>query len=160
MRVRTTVAIAAALTAFGAGAAAGPAQAAKTCTWGGTPAEPTGVTTNGGITNAPSPVPLKFWATGALGGDCRGRMRFRGQMDAGSSCALINFEGRVTGLPGVARFVGTSAMGVAPARLYDRRGKLVGSENAQFLTNSNLTDCSTPRGLRRARFSSVVELFG
>jgi hypothetical protein len=74
--------------------------------------------------------------------------------------AQINFEGRVTGLPGVARFVGTSAMGAAPARLYDGRGKLVGSENAQFLTNSNLTDCSTPQGLRRVRFSSVVELFG
>jgi hypothetical protein len=157
MRVRTTVAIAAVTAAVAGGAAPAAAQASKTCTWGGTPAAPTGVTTNGGITNVPSPVPLRFRASGALGGDCRGRMRFIGQMDAGSSCALIDFEGRVEGLPGVAWFVGTSAMGVAPARLYDSRGKLVGSENAQFLTNSNLTDCSTPRGLRRVAFSSVIE---
>jgi hypothetical protein len=154
------VAVAALVTGVGAGAGAAPAQADKTCTWGGTPAAPTGVSLFDPITNVPTPVPLRFRATGVLGGDCHGRFRFRGQMDAGSSCSLINFQGRAIGLPGVARFVGTSAVGVAPARLYDRRGKLVGSENAQFLTNSNLTDCSTPQGLTHVRFSSVIRLFG
>jgi hypothetical protein len=45
------------------------------------------------------------------------------------------------------------------ARLYDGDGNVVGSENAQFLTNSNLTDCSSPQGLTRVMFSSVIELF-
>jgi hypothetical protein len=112
------------------------------------------------ITNVPSPWPLRFRASGVLGGDCRGRFRFRGQMDAGSSCSHIAFEGRASGLPGVRWFVGSSELGVAPARLYDGRGRLVGSENAQFLTNSNLTDCSTPHGLTRVRFSSVIRLLG
>ena len=160
MRVRATLAVAATAAGLGAGAGVAPAQAAKTCTLGGTPAAPTGVSVVDPITNVPSPWPMRFRATGALGGDCHGRLRFRGQMDAGSSCSLINFEGRATGIPGVARFVGTSYLGVAPARLYDRRGRLVGSENAQFLTNSNLTDCSTPRGLRRVKFSSVIRLLG
>ncbi|MFL5782011.1 MAG: hypothetical protein ACJ760_11930 [Thermoleophilaceae bacterium] len=161
MRFRTALATAA-VTAAGLGSAAGaaPAAAAKTCTWGGTPASPAGVSRFDPVTNLPSPWPLRFRASGFLGGDCRGRFRFNGQMDAGSSCSAIAFEGRATGLPGVARFVGTSDLGVAPARLYDRRGRLTGSENAQFLTNSNLTDCSKPGGLTRVRFSSVIRLLG
>jgi hypothetical protein len=163
MRVRATFAMAVAGTALCAAAGATPATAAKakTCIWGGTPASPAGVSRFDPITNVPSPWPLRFRAVGALGGgDCHGLFRFRGQMDAGSSCSHIAFEGRAMGLPGVARFVGTSDLGVAPARLYDGRGRLVGSENAQFLTNSNLTDCSTPHGLTRVRFSSVIRLFG
>jgi hypothetical protein len=161
MRIRATLLVAAlAATGLGSAVGAAPAAAAKTCTWGGTPASPAGVSRFDPITNVPSPWPLRFRASGVLGGDCHGRFRFSGQMDAGSSCSMIAFEGRATGLPGVARFVGTSDVGVAPARLYDRRGRLTGSENAQFLTNTNLTDCSKPGGLTHVRFSSVIRLLG
>src|SRR4051794_41897334 len=57
------------------------ARASTTCTWGGTPAAPTGVTTqHPGITNDPSPVRMKFTATGGLAGGpgCGGRGGFRG----------------------------------------------------------------------------------
>jgi hypothetical protein len=69
-------------------------------------------------------------------------------------------QGSARGLPGVARFAGVSAAGIAPARLYDRAGRVVGSENAQFLTGTNVMDCNTPAGLTRNHFSSVIELFG
>ena len=56
-------------------------------------------------------------------------------------------------------FVGNSVLGVAPARLYDEDGNLVGSENAQFLNGANPPDCLTPEGLTSTKFSSVIELF-
>jgi hypothetical protein len=80
-------------------------------------------------------------------------------MDAGSTCGLVSFEGIAKGLPGVARFAGVSGAGVAPARLYDKAGNVVGSENAQFLTGSSVMDCNTPAGMTRNNFSSVIELF-
>jgi hypothetical protein len=79
-------------------------------------------------------------------------------MDAGTTCGLISFHGVAKGLPGVARFAGVSIGGVAPARLYDRAGHVVGSENAQFLTNAPFSECMTPEGLERNNFSSVIEL--
>jgi hypothetical protein len=79
-------------------------------------------------------------------------------MDAGTSCGFIAFHGVARGIPGVARFAGVSVAGVAPARLYDRAGNVVGSENAQFLTNAPFSDCMTPAGLERNNFSSVIEL--
>jgi hypothetical protein len=124
------------------------------------PVAPTGVSLFDPITNIPAPHALRFRAHGVLGGDCHGRFTFRGHMDAGSTCTLISFEGVARGLPGVARFAGQSVAGVAPARLYDRRGRVVGSENAQFLNNANLMDCASPGGLTRVRFSSVIELLG
>jgi hypothetical protein len=160
--IRTTgMAIVFAITA---GLAAGSADASsmparRTCTWGGTATAPTGISVFDPITNIPATHDLRFRAHGVLGGDCRGRFSFRGRMKAGSSCSLISFDGAARGLPGVARFAGQSALGVAPARLFDRNGKVVGSENAQFLNNSNLTDCAAPKGLTRVRFSSVIELF-
>jgi hypothetical protein len=141
------------------GLASAPAQASRTCTWGGTPLAVTGQTTNSpGITNTPSAGPLSFYATGPLAGDCRGRLVFDGVMDAGTTCGVISFHGVTKGLPGVARFAGVSIGGVAPARLYDRAGRVVGSENAQFLTGATLSDCMTPEGLRGSAFSSVIEL--
>jgi hypothetical protein len=159
MRLHTT--IAAATIAAATLASAGPAHAASTCTWGGTPAQPTGVTTNSpGLTNTPSPTPLAFHATGVLGGDCHGRFTFSGVMNAGSTCGLVTFQGTARGLPGVARFAGVSVAGFAPARLYDRAGDLVGSENAQFLTGSDVMSCGTPEGMTGNHFSSLIELFG
>ena len=153
-------AMVAAAAVAGALVASAPAQAAKTCTWGGTPLAPTGYTSNSpGITSTPSSGPLEFHATGALGGDCRGQLIFDGVMDAGTTCSFISFHGVTRGLPGVARFAGVSAAGIAPARLYDRAGDIVGSENAQFLTGAAFGACLTPQGLRGTPFSSVIELF-
>src|SRR3954454_9400175 len=143
MLLRATIAAAALAAAAVPGAA--PARAAMTCTWGGTPAAPSGVTTNHpGLTNDPAPGPLRFEATGVLAGGCRGRFTFAGVMNAGSTCGLVTFQGVARGLPGVARFAGVSVGGFAPARLYDRAGNVVGSENAQFLTGSDVMACGTP----------------
>jgi hypothetical protein len=87
-------------------------------------------------------------------------MTFTGEMSTGSTCGLISFEAVVKGLPGVARVAGQSGAGVAPARLYGRSGNVVGSENAQFLTNAPFTACDSPEGFTSGNFSSVVELFG
>jgi hypothetical protein len=149
--------------------AAGPAQAsaARTCTWAGTPAAPAGTfTVSPGVTNVPSAGPLRFVATGRLGGGagCRGTVTFDGQLDAGATCPYSTFDGRVLGLPGVARFAGRGSLDV-PSMLYDRSGRLVGVENANIMTQTNLMrtlDCSSPTGFRGgwpAMFSSVVRLF-
>jgi hypothetical protein len=159
-----TTAVAAVLLAAGVGA--GSAQAATTCTWAGTPDAPTGTfTVKPGVTNLPSPGPLKFTATGALGGQCAGTMTFTGQLDAGASCSFAEFEGAVRGLAGVTRFWGKGSL-LVPSVLYDSAGNVVGSENAQILTETNFphtTDCATPTGFTGgwpAMFSSVIELFG
>ena len=71
MRFRTTIAVMALAAACLALAGGGPAsaQASTTCTWGGTPAAPTGTfTVSPGLTNTPAPEPLKFSATGVLAG--------------------------------------------------------------------------------------------
>src|SRR4051812_35376522 len=140
-------------------ALAPPAEAAITCTWGGTPDHPTGVTVQRpGLTNDPAPGPIEFRATGPLGGGpgCNGKFTFVGTVNPGSSCAFVTFEGRARGIRGVARFAGFSAAGVAPARVYDKRGNVVGSENAQFLTGANVADCDTPEGMTGNHFSSVI----
>jgi hypothetical protein len=142
------------------------ANAQTTCTWGGTPANPTGTfTIRPGLTNSPVPGALKFRATGTLGGTdpiCTDRVRFVGQLDAGSTCALASFEGTVEGLPGVARFWGKGSLDV-PSFLYDREGNLVGVENAQIVTEENLANslqCGTPEGFTGpAGFSSNIVLF-
>jgi hypothetical protein len=132
------------------------AHGATTCTWSGA------TTQHPGITNSPSPVPMHFRATGPLAGGpgCRGTFTFDGVMDAGSTCAAVTFHGAARGLPGVARFAGVSIGGVAPARLYDRHGNVVGSENAEFLTGANVADCNTPEGMTGNHFSSVIVLPG
>src|SRR6058998_3368191 len=102
------------------------AHAATVCTWGGTPLAPTGQSHNNpGVSNTPSHTALRFHATGALAGGpgCQGKLRFVGQIDRGSTCALIHFHGRAYGLPGVRTFDGTSAAGMAPARLIDAKGR-------------------------------------
>src|SRR5437667_12516212 len=66
------VALVIATTAVGLLAMTGSAAASQgdtVCTWGGTPAAPTGVATfSPGITNIPSTGPTQFMATGELAG--------------------------------------------------------------------------------------------
>lgn len=145
---------------------AAPARAATTCTWGGTPVAPTGwLTIDPGVTAQPMPEPGKFVATGPLAGDdprCQGQMKWTGQVDAGSTCALSSFEGVVKGLPGVARFWGKGNL-LVPSQLYDDSGNLVGVENANIMTQYNSAQhdtCTTSEGFTGpANFSSVVELY-
>jgi hypothetical protein len=146
------------------GFAPSAAQASTTCTWGGTPAEPTGtVEFSPGITNTPASEPGRLIATGPLGGGCSGTLTFKGS--AGGTCAHGTGEGIAKGLPGVARWRAEVFAGLAPALLYNKRGEVVGSENAQFVTNvageeDPLIACNTPEGFKRGKFSSVIELTG
>jgi len=162
--ILTVVALAAASLAS-ASLGAGSAGATTTCTWAGTPVEPTGTfMLTPGTTNVPSPGPLKFKATGPLGGQCAGTMTFTGQFDAGATCTFSSAEGTVKGLDGVTRFWGKGSL-LFPSLLYDGSGNVVGSENAQIMTEANLlhgTDCATPEGFTGGwpgMFSSVIELF-
>ena len=168
MRPRTIfalAAIAAAPALSGSGAAS--AGAATTCTWGGTPAEPTGTVSYSGqgITNTPSTESLPFIATGPLAGGCSGTLTYRGQQLPGSTCAFGPFEAKVIGLKGVVRAAGDNVIGLVPALLYDRSGNVVGSENPQVLTsgteeqNLGFTNCNSPEGFKEGNFSSVIELF-
>jgi len=169
MRPRAIVAVtaiaAASLAASGWGAAA--AAAATTCTWGGTPLDPTGTFefTRQGVTNTPSTEPLPFIATGPLAGGCSGTLTYRGSSATGSTCATGPFEARATGLPGVAGAAGDNLVGVIPALLYDTHGNVVGSENPQVLTsgteeqNLGFANCNSPQGFQKGNFSSVIELF-
>jgi hypothetical protein len=167
MRVKSVIALAASATAL----SAAPAHAAApvTCTWAGTHVDPTGVFwVTPGVTNTPSSGPLKFLAVGRLAGGsgCHGTMKFIGQMDAGATCWFATFRGRVTGLRGVRRFLGRGGGVDVPSQLFGRKGRVVGVENADIMTESNFphtTDCATPQGFTGgwpAMFSSVVELFG
>src|SRR5947208_11251835 len=139
MAVRTKVVVGLAVLVAGTAAQPAAAKSSGPCTWGGTPAAPTGTfSINPGVTNTPSSGPLKFFATGRLGGGpgCRGTMTWIGQLDQGSSCPFSTFRGRVKGFPGVTSFVGRGNLDV-PSLLYDRRGNLVGVENAEIATQSN-----------------------
>jgi hypothetical protein len=164
MRVRAMIGATVVGTALMAlsGAGAASAQAATTCTWGGTPAEPTGTfVISPGLTNTPAAAPLAFKATGPSAGGCSGRITFTGQMNAGSTCLAITWQGKVKGLPGVARFAGGGSL-LGPSLLYDSHGNVVGSETAtvQMLPgDSEPLDCNTPEGFTHAHFSSVIELF-
>jgi hypothetical protein len=157
-------AIAAALL-VSAGGGVASAQTAKTCTWGGTPAAPTGTFRNSpGLTNTPNPGVITFWVTGVLGGDCQGTMSFKGAYDPNGSCLAATFSGTVKGLPGVERFAGANAGGFLPSRLYDKASNIVGSENANAFTTDNALGgpfmaCNTPQGLTEGNFSAVIELF-
>jgi hypothetical protein len=170
MRPRALIAasVAAVAVAAGGGWGATAAQAATTCTWGGTPAEPTGsfVYPGQGMTNIPSSEPIPFTATGPLGGGCTGKLTFYGVSEAGSTCAFGTFKATARGLPGVVRAEGADAGGFVPARLYDKDGNVVGSENPQLLTDATnesdpaFTSCGTAEGFKGGAFSSVIELFG
>src|SRR2546430_17191723 len=88
------VALLIATTAVGLLATTGSAAAGQgetVCTWGGTPAAPTGVATfSPGVTNTPSTVPTYFVATGPLGGGagCTGTLTFKGYAEPRNTCAV------------------------------------------------------------------------
>jgi hypothetical protein len=169
MRPRAiAVAAAAGAVLLSAGMGAASAQATTTCTWGGTPAAPTGTfkQTGAGVTNTPSTEPLPFIATGPLAGGCSGTLTYRGFSAAGATCAFGPFEAKATGLRGVVRAAGDNIVGLVPALLYDKSGNVVGSENPQLLTDGTeernllFLDCNSPEGFKEGHFSSVIELFG
>jgi hypothetical protein len=167
VRPRTILAATGFATALALSWGGASAQAATTCTWGGTPVNPTGSVRylGQGITNTPSTEPLAFIATGPLAGGCSGTLTYHGIQGTGSTCAAGPFEARATGLPGVVRAAGENVVGLVPALLYDSAGNVVGSENPQVLTsgteeqNFAFTDCNSPEGFREGNFSSVIELF-
>ena len=144
---------------------AAPDRGTLVCTWGGTPDAPTGVITfSPGVTDFPSTEPIEFTATGELGGGegCTGRLTFRGVLDPGTSCLVSTpFLATAMGFPPIRYAEGTfGAVGTAPVVMYDADGNVVGSEQAQFLTDVlNDTDCNTPEGLTRANWSDTLELF-
>src|SRR5262249_39630445 len=109
----------------------------------------------------------KLKATGPAEGDaCNSTVTFEGVVRAGSTCALLHFEGRVRGVPGVATFWGPGSA-VTHEFLYDRDGNLTGFNNPtvvnpdlveQIADNPNA--CNSPEGFTHGRFSSTIELFG
>jgi hypothetical protein len=139
----------------------------RLCTWGGTPANPTGIVTfDPGITNTPSAGPIATHAWGPLEGPgCQGIMDFSGIGLPGASCTLgVIFEGPVHGVPGVTRLFGPGFGPQVEEFLYDSQGNIVGSDQplvkafGNSAPNSNALDCNTPEGFVRAPFSSTVEL--
>jgi hypothetical protein len=152
-----------------------PARAAPSvCTWGGTPAAPTGrFTFSPGLTFTPSSGPLAFKAWGpADGGPCANKVVFQGVALPGATCGTIFFDGTVKGVAGVARFSlgGLSTNAAEP--LYDGNGNVVGTDTpsaaepwlAKFVANDvadgNGLTCSSPEGLTSGYFSSVITVFG
>ena len=147
--------------------AAPPDGGSRLCTWGGTPAAPTGtVTFDPGNTNTPSAGPIAVHAWGPLEGPgCQGTMDFNGSARSGATCLLTIFEGSVHGVPGVRRLFGPGLGPQVHEFLYDRQGNIVGSDqplvkaSGNSAPNSNGPDCTTPEGFRRAPFSSAVQFY-
>jgi len=136
--------------------------AGTTCDWGGTADAPTGTfTVHPGLTNTASTAPARFKATGELSGDdgCTGTLTYVGKLEAGGTCASNTFKGVAKGLPGARTFLGTGLVSFGPARIFDRHGNVVASENTSLNTTDNaahVTDCNTARGFRGGNFHSVI----
>jgi hypothetical protein len=173
MRRNTRVAVLAAASAvlamaLGSLGSASAQSATRLCTWGGTPANPTGIVTfDPGFTNTLSAAPIAVYASGPLeGSGCHGTMIFDGIAQSGASCLSgAIFEGPVYGVPGVTRLFGPGFGPQVQEFLYDRQGNIVGADQPNVKVegngapNSNSLDCNTPEGFRRAPFSSTVELY-
>jgi hypothetical protein len=170
MRLRITIAAMALVVVLSLGGASVPWAGASSssestfCTWGGTPAAPTGyVTLTPGLRQfIPASEPLKLYATGELAGGagCEGKMVFKGVAEAGATCAETIFDGKVYGVPGVDHFHGPGIVGVVYENLYDREGRVVGADQPLVLSPSAAQDCQTPEGFTHGAFSSAVEFFG
>jgi hypothetical protein len=88
-------------------------------------------------------------------------MVFKGVAEPGATCPAFVVDGKVEGVPGVARFWGFAVAGVVHEFLYDRQGRIVGSDQPQALTNfDHFTDCLQPEGFTAGNFSSLVEFYG
>jgi len=103
-------------------------------------------------------------STGELGGDegCTARLTFRPVVDPGTSCQVgMPFHATATWFPPIKYVEGNlGAVGTNPVILYDDDWNVVGSEQAQFLTDVlDDSDCNTPEGLTSANWSDTLELF-
>jgi hypothetical protein len=88
-------------------------------------------------------------------------MVFKGVAEPGATCPEFVVDGKVEGVPGVARFWGGGFGAAPPDLLYDHEGRIVGSDQPQVLTNyDHFTDCLRPEGFTAGNFSSIVELYG
>src|SRR5919198_5745334 len=118
------------------GATAAPSRSlVQVCQWGGAFGSETGVVSfEPGLTLTPAASDIPFTATGELtgGGRCRGTLTFEGIIRAGSTCEQQWFDGRVKGLPGVARFSGPGSLGAVHEFLYDHAGNIVGVDQPQL----------------------------
>jgi len=170
MRPRAIIgALTVAAVSLAVGWGAAPAQAATSCIWGGTPAEPTGTfTISPGIKSTPAPGPLKLKATGpAEGSSCQSTVTFEGEVEAGSTCAVLIFDGMVKGVQGVQRFWGPGTAPMTQELLYDKAGNVVGFNNPsatnQGLAEQILADpvsCASREGFTHGSFSSIITLEG
>src|SRR4051794_27757025 len=110
------------------------------CTWGGTPAAPTGylTLTPGLMQFVPASQPVKFYASGELAGGsgCQGKMVFKGVVEAGGTCGQVVFDGKVYGVPGVDHFHGPGIVGIVHENLYNRAGRIVGMDPPDALTGN------------------------
>jgi hypothetical protein len=138
----------------------GPPPPGTVCTWGGTAVAPTGTfTITPGLTNTPLAAPARFSVTGALAGDagCEGTLTYDGQIDASGTCSFTTFEGKARGIPTITSFAGVGVGPFGPARLSDRAGNVIASENANVVTADNsILDCSSPEGFDGGTFSSTI----
>jgi hypothetical protein len=171
MRLRMKIAATALLALLAVGATSASSTSAANdgsdstfCTWGGTPADPTGYfTVTPGLSQyIPASEPLKLYVSGELAGGsgCEGRMVFKGVAEPGSTCPAAVFDGKVYGVPGVDHFWGGIVL-AGHEFLYDAQGRIVGADQPQVLNNfDHAPDCLTPTGLTYGSFSSTVELFG
>ena len=170
--MRSRLALAAALPALFLWWPGPSAQGAdlRTCTWGGTPAAPTGEASfEPGLTWTPLASPIPFRATGPADGDgCKGRVTFDGVIEAGSSCASVTFSGRVKGVDGVAAFRGPGQAVNTHEDLFDEEGNRVGFNDPWTLNGPFLShvvnhwhelECSG-EGYDHAVFSSVITVYG
>jgi hypothetical protein len=170
MRLRMAIAGMALIGILASGGASVPSAGASSgsgstfCTWGGTPAAPTGyVTLTPGIRQfVPASEPLKLYVSGELAGGagCEGKMVFKGVAEAGATCGEVIFDGKVYGVPGVDHFYGPGIGGVVYENLYDREGRIVGADQPLVLSPSAVQDCQTPEGFTHGAFSSTVEFYG
>ncbi len=127
--IGTIALVAAGLPATGWGAV-GKGQAVF-CTWGGTPVAATGtVEIKPGLTNTPAGKDVKVLAKGDI--ECsdgyEGTAVFDGVALAGATCGFTVFDGKIKGIPGVARAFGPGVAGVVHEFLYDQDGNIVGIE--------------------------------
>lgn len=164
-RIRLSAAVATVLLAAVL-AVPGTSAAADVCTWGGTPAEPTGefwIESPGLANSFPAARPLAFWAQAPLAGAgarCTGTLRIEGFIMPGSLCRLFEIYGTVEGVNGLAWFSDYGGA-YSRARFYDAAGNLVGFYGANVIDQgfpAVLSACNGA-GYTGGTYNATVELF-